>query len=34
MSIEARQQGITHNGPSIAAVAELELVNFKLRTNE
>ena len=25
---------ITHNVPSIAAVAELELQNFKLRTNE
>lgn len=25
---------ITHNGSSIAAVAKLELQNFKLRTNE
>ena len=34
MSIGERQQGITPNVPSIAAVAELELLNFKLRTNE
>jgi hypothetical protein len=34
MSIGERQQGITYNGPSIAAVAELELQNFKLITNE
>ena len=34
MSNWKRKVAVAANVPSIAAVAELELLNFKLRTNE